>query len=219
MSLLVLPTIAPENSLADGVISYIPHNNALAVFIYQIGGNIEIHGLYGSKVEISPYDPIAAELLLITDKGVEFHPPACEAFEGEALAMLYPERHPEHDPEPDPPDDKGISLRDIYPGFIPSCVSSNAAIVEVLDATIVTLNQLEDDIAHSAPADDIETKLTTIRWTLTFLSHNFQFRSGLLDNAEPYQELVALIEEHTGITWQPGWHSCEQDLIARLQKP
>jgi hypothetical protein len=214
MSLLVLPTITQENSLADGVISYIPNNNALAVFIYQLGGNIEIHGLYGSKVVITPYDPIAAELLLITDKGVELNAPACADFEGEALAMLYPESDTTAEP-----DDKGISLRDIDPKFIPSCVTSNAAMLETLNATINTLNALEGDIAHAAPQADIEDKITTIRWTLTVLSHQFQFTSGLLDHAEPYQELVALIQEHSGITWQPGWHSCEQDLIARLQKP
>jgi hypothetical protein len=118
-----------------------------------------------------------------------------------------------------PPDDKGISLRDIYPGFILSCVSSNAAITEVLDATINTLNALEGDIAHSAPAADIQDKITDIRWTLTVLSQNFQFRTGLLDHAKPYEELVSLIEEHTGIIYQHGWHTCEQELIARLQKP
>ena len=118
-----------------------------------------------------------------------------------------------------PPDDKGISLRDIDPQFISVSVTSNAAMLETLNAIINTLNHLEGDIAHSAPADDIETKLTTIRWTLTVLSHTFQFTSGLLDNTEPYAELVALIEAHTGITWQPGWHTCQQELIARLQKP
>jgi len=116
-----------------------------------------------------------------------------------------------------PPEDKVISLRDLAPTAIPASINSNADMLETLSAIINTLNHLEGDIAQAAPQEAITEQIANIRWVLTVLTHQFQFRSGLLDSDEPYQELLALIEEHAGILYQPGWYSCQQDLIARLR--